>query len=130
MKTILLVEDDRDVLEMLGETLKRAGYDIIPKADAESALSLLRAGTGVDLVITDNYLPGMKGVEFIGVLRKILPSVPVIMLTAYGSVESYIRSMSGGVFEYVHKPVTAKELLRIVSAALEWPTAGRSPNPS
>lgn len=126
MKTILLVDDEPGVLTTLEETLARVGYRIIAKSDAESALSVIREGTRVDLVITDNLLPGMKGSEFVVVLKRLMPSVPLIMLTAYGSVESYIQSMTGGVFEYIHKPVQAKELRRIVKAALDWPESGNS----
>jgi DNA-binding NtrC family response regulator len=121
MKTILLVDDDSEVLETLEETLKRAGYDIIPKPDAESALAVIREGVKIDLVITDQHLPGMKGTDLVAALKKAAPTLPVIMLTAYGSVESYIHSMTGGVFEYIHKPVQAEELRRIVKTSLDRP---------
>jgi DNA-binding NtrC family response regulator len=64
-------------------------------------------------------MPGMDGLEFLILLKQILPTVPVVMLTAYGAVETYLKSLSLGVFEYVNKPVKAKELGRIVNAALE-----------
>jgi DNA-binding NtrC family response regulator len=115
MKTILLVDDEPEILKILGETL--SDYNVIAKTDAESALSVIRGGARVDLVLTDNYMPGMKGSELITVLKKDAPSVPVIMLTAYGSVESYLENISGGVFEYINKPVKANELRRIVKAA-------------
>jgi DNA-binding NtrC family response regulator len=115
MKTILLVDDEPEILKVLEETL--SDYNVITKTDAESALSVIRGGARVDLVLTDNYMPGMKGSELITVLKKDAPSVPVIMLTAYGSVESYLENISGGVFEYINKPVKANELRRIVKAA-------------
>jgi two-component system response regulator AtoC len=126
MKTILLLDDEQEILTVLGELLDGFGYQVIAKHDAESALSLVREGTRVDLVITDLCMPGMSGSEFISALRQILPSVPVIMLTAFGSVESYIQSRSSGVFEYINKPVPAKELRRIVKAALALPQTQRS----
>lgn len=118
MKTILIVDDEPGVLSILKETLSRDGYEIISKPDAESALSAIREGAKIDLVITDNLMPGMKGEKFIVVLNQLIPKAPVIMLTAYGSVEAYIQCMAGGVFEYIHKPVQAKELRRIVKEAL------------
>jgi two-component system, response regulator, stage 0 sporulation protein F len=130
MKTILLVDDEPGILEALGEILKEFGYGVIPKPDAESALSVIREGTKVDLVITDYRMPGMNGSEFVAALKQILPSVPVIMLTAYGGVETYLQSLSLGVFEYINKPVGGKELGRIVKAALDWSATGDSPSPS
>lgn len=119
MKTLLLVDDERENLRSLGEILHRFGYAVIAEPDAASALSVIRNGTPIDLVITDYRMPGVDGLEFLIHLKRILPNVPVIMLTAYGAVETYLKSLSLGVFEYVNKPVKAKELARIVKAALE-----------
>ncbi len=130
MKTILLIDDEPGILKVLTDTLVKFGYKVIPKPDAGSALAVIREGTGVDLVITDNKMPGMSGSEFITLLKQALPSVPVIMLTGYGSVESYLKSLSNGVFEYINKPVQARELDRIVKAALDASDAGQPPLPS
>lgn len=119
MKTLLLVDDELENLRSMGEILNRFGYKVITKPDAQSALSIIREGASVDLVITDYRMPTMDGLEFLILLKQILPSVPVVMLTAYGAVETYLKSLSLGVFEYVNKPVKAKDLGRIVKAALE-----------
>jgi DNA-binding NtrC family response regulator len=119
MKTILLVDDELDILNSIGEILNRFGYHVIAKPDAREALTVVRQGMKVDLIITDYRMPGMDGLEFLHALRLENSAVPVIILTAYGAVESYLKSLSLGVFEYLNKPIKAKELGRIVQAALE-----------
>jgi len=118
VKTILLVDDELEILKSLGEILTRFGYQVIAKQAAQEALASVKDGANIDLVITDYRMPGMDGLEFLNALRQMDPSVPVIMLTAYGAVESYLKSLSLGVFEYVNKPIKAKELGRIVQAAI------------
>jgi len=119
MKTLLLVDDELENLRSLGEILHRFGYTVIARPDAVSALSVIRDGAHIDLVVTDYRMPGLDGLEFLIHLKQTLPDVPVIMLTGYGAVETYLKSLSLGVFEYVNKPVKAKELGRIVKSALE-----------
>lgn len=120
-KTILLIDDEPEVLAVLESILKAPGYSIIARTDARSSLEVIKEGKKVDLVITDLMMPEMDGSELAAKIRKTLPGVPVIMLTGHGSVETYIRTRSEGVFEYIHKPVKAKELRRIVQAAIGDP---------
>jgi DNA-binding NtrC family response regulator len=119
MKTILLVDDDRDVLSYLEDTLSTFGYNVIPKPDAQSALSVIREGAKVDLVVTDYSMPGMGTHEYFTALKQALPSVPIIILTGYGSADIERKLLGIGLFEFVSKPVEAMELDRIVKAALE-----------
>lgn len=124
MKSILLVDDDPGVLDTLRDILTRFGYSVIAETDAASALAKLRSGAKFDLVISDYRMPVMDGLDFLAFLRQIDTAVPVIMLTAYGDVESYLKALSLGAYEYIAKPVRSKELGRIVQAALKAPHAG------
>lgn len=124
MKTILVVDSEHQMLEIVKETLGGCGYNIIPRPDAESALSVIREGTGIDLVITDYRMPGMNGMEFLTILRQDFPSVPVIMLDGHSSVETYLQSLSLGAFEYLNKPFKKKELHHTVRSALQQPATG------
>ena len=126
MKTILLVDDEHYILDALGQILHKFGYKVISRPDAESALSVIREGHNIDLVLTDYRLPGMKGFEFIAALKKILPSTPVIILTGYCSVEIYVKALSLGVFDCINKPVRAKDLDRILKSALERSDVGNA----
>jgi len=117
MKTILLIENstERPGLE---DVLKKFGHKVVAVEDDASALSIIRAGVAIDLVITDCWITALNGLDLLASLRRLAPAVPSIMLTEHGSVEMYLKACSLGVFEYVNKPVTAQELGRIVKAAL------------
>lgn len=117
-KTILLVEDDKGNRTIFAEILTDMGYIVIDKPDVTSALEVVRDATPIDLVVTDYRLPDTDGFTLVDVVRKARPGVQIIMMTAYGNAENYIRSMSLGVFEYLNKPVKKKEFERIVSFAL------------
>jgi two-component system, response regulator, stage 0 sporulation protein F len=118
MKTVLLIDDELDCLKSLGEIISYLGHQVIARPDAKAALTVLRESAKIDLVITDYRMPEMDGLEFIILMKRIFPSVPIILLTGYGEIETYLKSLSLGVFEFVNKPVRVKELDRIVKAAI------------
>ena len=120
-KTILLAEDDDGNRLIIAEILEDMGYHVISEAGGSSALSVIKRGVDIDLVITDYRMPDMSGLDLVMELRRILPNVPVIMMTAYGSIENYFKSMSLGIFEYVNKPIGKDEFERIVKKALHKP---------
>ncbi len=126
-KTILLVEDDAGNRRILAEILSDLGYKVIAEPDGTSALSTIRHGVDIDLVVTDYRMPDMTGLDLVVTLRQVMPAVPVIMLTAYGSIENYFRSMSLGVFEYINKPIEKHEFEQIVKTALHGPKTTQTP---
>jgi DNA-binding NtrC family response regulator len=118
IKTILVVDDDIENTRSYAEVLMDMDYCVITQGDAGAALEMLQSGKAVDLVITDYRMPGMTGLDFIKALRQIHRDLPVIAITAYGNIETYLRSMTLGAFEYINKPIKKDEFERIVRHAL------------
>jgi CheY-like chemotaxis protein len=127
-KTIMIVDDEPENREIFARMLNSLGYDIITEPSGVAALSMIGQGAKIDLVLTDERMPDMSGLEFVEKLRKMVPAVPVILITAYGSIANYFRSASLGVFEYVNKPVGKRELGKIIKTALHDEDAGSSCN--
>ncbi len=118
-KKILVVDDEPDSRQIFRDMLIELGYDVIDEPDGTSALLAIEDKGMIDLIITDYQMPDMNGLEFVERVRRLLPLVPIIMITAYGSIETYIRSQCLSVFEYINKPVKKRELDLIVKAALD-----------
>ena len=117
-KRILVVDDEENARIALSKILTREGYDVVSAANGYEALNYLR-GKDVDLIITDINMPEMNGMAFLRELNKVHPASNVIMITAYGEVESYIEAMDLGVFEYINKPVKIDELKKIISMVFQ-----------
>ncbi len=122
-ETVLVVDDEPDSRLLYRRNLEDLGYRVLAEPDAVSALALLEHTSDVKLVITDYKMPGMSGLEFADILRKLRPGVPVILLTACASIDNYLASRDLGVFEFVDKSVTKGEFMRIVRSALAACTA-------
>src|SRR3990172_1446367 len=118
-KTILIVDDDPENVRNYSEILVDMDYQVIARGDVDSALALLHDKVSIDLVITDYRMPGKTGLDFIIALRRLRPSLPVIMITAYGNIETYLHSISLGAFEYVNKPIKKHEFEQIIRHALK-----------
>jgi DNA-binding NtrC family response regulator len=121
---ILLAEDRASLRAALAESLGRAGYAVDPVADGASALERVAAG-GYDLALFDLKLPARSGLELLEASKARWPSVPVVVLTAYGSVETAVAAMRAGAFDFLLKPVDPDHLLLLVSRALESERATR-----
>lgn len=118
MTAILIVEDEAKMARLLELNLAEAGYATRSAADAESGLRILRQEK-IDLVLTDLKLPGMTGLEFLQAARRADSNLPVILMTAYGSVETAVEAMKAGASDYVLKPFSIEEIKLIVSRELE-----------
>ena len=113
LKRILVVDDEENARIALSRLLTKEGFAVDSVSNGFEALSYLRQQE-VNLIITDINMPEMNGITFLKELNKSFPDSNVIMITAYGGVESYIESMSLGAFEYMNKPVKVGELKSIL----------------
>lgn len=116
MEHILIVDDEENARIGLKKLLALEGFRVEAVANGYEALEYLREEP-VDLVITDINMPEMNGLVFLRELNRSYPAVNVIMVTAYGGVESYLEAMNLGAFEYLNKPVRIEEL-KVVMARI------------
>ncbi|MCK4536310.1 MAG: response regulator [Desulfuromonadales bacterium] len=112
-KHILIVDDEENTRIGLSKLLVQEGFEVDSAASGYEALDYLRQ-TKVNLVISDINMPDMGGLAFLKELSRHFPSTNVIMITAYGGVESYLEAMNLGAFEYLHKPVRLNELRSVI----------------
>ena len=115
---VLIVDDEERMASVVAMALQRCGYQCETRASGAEALAAVEA-RGADVVITDLRMPEMDGLELLGRLRVLQPSLPVILITAHGSVPSAVAAMREGAFDYVTKPFDNDELRAVVGRALE-----------
>lgn len=108
-QTILLVEDDTQLRQALAETLTLADYDVLTAVDGSSALAAMERAP-VSAVVTDFQMQPMDGCELLGRIRDERPELPVLLMTAYGSVEHAVEAMMAGASDYITKPFDAQAL--------------------
>ena len=112
-KRILIVDDEENTRIGLSKLLAKEGFIVDSVSNGFDALNYLRQ-QDVNLIVTDINMPGMNGITFLKELNKSFPQSNVIMITAYGGVESYIEAMNLGAFEYINKPIKVEELKSIL----------------
>lgn len=114
---ILVVEDRESLRRMLERALQQEGYEVTVCADGEQATSKLAAGS-FDLVLTDLKLPGMSGIEVLRNSREAHPRLPVVVLTAFGTVSTAVEAMKLGAADFLEKPVEIEDLFQLVESML------------
>jgi two-component system response regulator FlrC len=122
-KTVLVVDDEPAMRSAITESLRRKGYDVVLASDGREALELL-ADVKPWLAMTDMRMPRLGGLQLVKELKKRAPAMPVVVMTAYGSVETAVEAIKLGAYDYVLKPFAAEMLDRIL-AALEEPATAR-----
>jgi DNA-binding NtrC family response regulator len=119
MPAILIVEDEAKMRRLLELNLGDDGFTTLSAGDAESGLKLLRENS-VDLVLTDLKLPGMNGLEFLQAVKRQNAALPVVVMTAFGSVETAVDAMKAGASDYVLKPFSLAEMRIVIHKELDF----------
>src|SRR5687768_16476452 len=115
---LLLVEDDGELRATLCDVLTEVGQDVWPCSDAKEALAAIEQ-RDFDAVLTDVHMPGMDGIALCRQLSGDRPSLPVIVMTAFGDVDAAVGAMRAGAFDFVTKPLTIDDLAVIFRRVLE-----------
>jgi DNA-binding NtrC family response regulator len=118
MRQVLVIDDKRNILHVISAVLKREGYGVTIATTGEEAISKLKKNE-IDVVITDYLLPGMDGLKVLELVKEKDPSIPVILITAYGSIEMAVEAMKLGAYNYLTKPVNYDEMLVLIKEATE-----------
>ncbi len=116
-KRVLVVDDEQNSREGLSKILTKEGYSVHTADNGKKAL-LEAEDNKFDLIITDLRMPEMDGIEVLEKLRKKNKDIGVVIVTAYGEVNSYLKAMNLGAFEYLNKPIHLEELRRVINKAL------------
>ena len=116
--TLLLVEDDPDGARSVAEVAGGAGFSVIVAREGEAGIERFRERTP-DLVLTDLVLPDISGIDVLTRLQQMDRRVPVILMTAYGSVDSSVKALRAGAYDYIQKPLNLEELESTLRRAME-----------
>jgi len=117
VNTILIVDDDDQLRQSFEKLLTEEGYHAVGAASAETGIQLM-AETNPDLIILDVRLPGINGLEAFKIIHRMQPKLPVVIMTAYGTMETAISATKLGAFDYILKPFDIPEMLATIQQAL------------
>jgi DNA-binding NtrC family response regulator len=119
MPTLLIVEDEPKMLRLLELSLAEEGYSVRTAADAETGVKMLRQEP-IDLVLTDLKLPGISGLDFLQAVKRHDARTPVVVMTAFGSVETAVQAMKAGASDYILKPFSLEEMKLVLKKELDF----------
>jgi nitrogen regulation protein NR(I) len=122
-RRVLIADDEANIRRVLEAILRRDGYDVVTVGNGNEALANM--GRGIDTVITDLKMPGMDGMTLLRRLASEHTEVPVIMITAHGSVENAVEAVKRGAFDYVEKPFDQEQIRQIVAKAMKTRSLAR-----
>src|SRR5260221_5072304 len=114
---LLLVEDKAELRQMLKLALSKAGYVVTEAADGTEGVRLVQ-GHPFSIVLTDLKLPGCSGLEILKKVQEVDAGIPVVVMTAYGSIEEAVRAMKEGAYDFIQKPVDLEHLRLLLERAV------------
>jgi two-component system, NtrC family, response regulator len=117
METILIVDDEKNYLLVLSAVLEDEGYEVLTALSGREALEIHKT-SDLDLILTDMKMPGMSGIELLENIKAIDPDLPVIMMTAHGTVDKAVEAMQKGAYSYILKPFDNDRLIIYVKKAV------------
>jgi len=117
METILIVDDEKNYLLVLSAVLEDEGYEVLTALNGPEALEIQKR-SDLDLILTDMKMPGMSGIELLESVKAIDPDLPVIMMTAHGTVDKAVEAMQKGAYSYILKPFDNDRLIIFVKKAV------------
>jgi two-component system, NtrC family, response regulator AtoC len=125
---VLVVDDESNLRKVLGAMLRKEGYEVATAENGEQALLEFQKN-GADVVVTDLVMPGLGGLELLKSVSSTRPDVPVIIITAHGTVDSAVEAIKRGAFDYITKPFEQSEIQAVVAKAVrtQEANAGRGP---
>lgn len=118
METVLIVDDEKNYPLILSAVLEEEGFETLTANSGEEALAILK-DSDIDLILTDMKMPAMDGIELLDRIKSVDPDLPVIMMTAYGTVEKAVEAMQKGAYNYILKPFDNASLVIYVKKAVE-----------
>ncbi len=113
---VLLVDDEKDFVEVLAERLENRGFEVRQAFNGEEAINLLNQ-QDADVVILDVLMPGKDGVQTLSEIKQMKPLTEVIMLTGYGTIDTAIQGMKYGAYDYLMKPTETEDLVTKINKA-------------
>ncbi len=118
---VLIIDDEKDIRMMIGDILQDNQYNVLEADNAENALKIIKENEQIDLVILDIWLEGsqMDGIEILKKIKKKNKTIPVIMISGHGNIETAVEAIKIGAYDYIEKPFQYDRLLLVVSRALE-----------
>jgi signal transduction histidine kinase/DNA-binding response OmpR family regulator len=122
---ILVIDDEKRMCDSLEQLLVGSGFDVVTFQDSEHAAEEIRTGR-FDLIISDIKMPGMTGLDILRTARKVDPQALVILLTAYGSLETALEAINQGAYDYLLKPLEYQQLELVIKRGLERRRLGRA----
>ena len=115
---ILVIDDDLEMCELLSDVFKREGFSVLAISESLEASKAVKKEE-FDVIVTDLNMKGLKGLDLLEEAKKVAPLTPVIIITAFGTIESAIKAMKMGAYDYITKPFQMDEIVLIVKKALE-----------